>query len=45
MYLLHPDIPEAKEFSQFEGGGVSAVVGSSRYMVGNARLMEKMRRY
>ena len=33
-------IPEAREFSQVEGGGVSAVVGSSRYMVGNARLME-----
>lgn len=33
-------IPEAKEFSQVEGGGVSAVVGLSRYMVGNARLME-----
>lgn len=33
-------IPEAKEFSQVEGGGVSAIVGSSRYIVGNARLME-----
>lgn len=33
-------IPEAKEFSQIEGGGVSAIVGSSTYIVGNARLME-----
>lgn len=33
-------IPEAKEFSQIEGGGVSAIVGSSAYIVGNARLME-----